>query len=617
MSLNNIYYTFKDGKLWKHNSDSVNRNTFYAASAAESYIEPILNDNPSTIKTFNNISYEGTSGWELDFMQTDISSVGSEPALEDFSLLTLQLTGAADNSIISGEQSVYAKNGESVQWIITAKPKNSDYEFENVNDVILTGSGISIQNPSTITNNSLVFLVTASASANNEIKTVAISGTGASLIFEVSLLTVSIGDSVTSGAVSPALVNYTTSGANNLVVTVSPISTHYVDPGNIVANTSGLSTLQPISASTITRNVIVRNYGSNAYAIDDPANSIDYIKQPILILTKGKTYIFDQSDSSNTGHPIKFSTTSNGTHGGGTEYTTGVTYNGTPGSAGAYTQIVITATTPTLYYYCSNHGGMGDGANITDFVLGYNNGDVLATFPLLVPTSATNNSLGISGSATTLPLITWATPSSGVLTTPVGTSTGNAYSNSPYSAASSRTATLRWTASGTDKVLLPNSHSLTYDVPGYSISSTTLDGTSQEYLENVIVLPPQTSDITATATITGSGEVTASVGTYVSSIAFSASGNTNTSITNSNGATVPIQITADEPWVLLNGTPGTKVVDPDGINFLGSNYPFTINVDDNGTGSSRTAQIEIEKFGNARVTGSATANQTISITQSA
>jgi len=617
LSLNNIYYTFKDGKLWKHNSDSVNRNTFYGASAAESYIEPILNDNPSTIKTFNNISYEGTSGWELDFMQTDISSVGSEPALEDFSLLTLQLTGAADNSIISGEQSVYAKNGEFVQWIITAKPKNSDYEFENVNDVILTGSGISIQSPSIITNNSLVFLVTASASANNEIKTVAISGTGASLIFEVSLLTVSIGDSVTSGAVSPALVNYTTSGANNLVVTVSPISTHYVDPGNIVANTSGLSTLQPISASTITRNVIVRNYGSNAYAIDDPANSIDYIKQPILILTKSKTYIFDQSDSSNTGHPLKFSTTSNGTHGGGTEYTTGVTYNGTPGSAGAYTQIVITATTPTLYYYCSNHGGMGDGTNITDFVLGYNNGDVLATFPLLVPTSATNNSLGISGSATTLPLITWATPSSGVLTTPSGTSAGNAYSNSPYSATSGRTATLRWTASGTDKVLLPSSHSLTYDVPGYSISSTSLDNTSQEYLENVIVLPPQTSDITATAAITGSGEVTASVGTYVSSIAFSASGNTNTSITNSNGATVPIQISATESWVLINGSPGTKIVDPDGIDFLGSNYPFTINVDDNGTGSSRTATITIGVYNNSRVTGAAIGNQTISITQSA
>ena len=617
LSLNNIYYTFSAGKLWKHNDDTVNRNTFYGASAAESYIEPILNDNPSTIKTFNNISYEGTTGWELDFMKTDISSVGEEPALENFSLLTLQLDGAADNSIITGEQSVYAKNSESVQWVITAKPKNSDYNFETINDIVLTGSGVSIQNPSAITNNSLVFLVTGTAGAYNEIKNVSISGTGASLIFEVSLLTVSIGDSVTNGAVSPALATYTTAGANNLNITVSPISTHYIDPGNIVANTSGLSTLQSVSASTINKNVIVRNYGSDKYAIDDPANSIDYIRQPIVVLTKGKTYIFDQSDSSNSGHPLKFSTTADGTHGGGTEYTTGVTYNGTPGSAGAYTQIVVTSTTPTLYYYCENHSGMGNGTNVVNFILGYNNGNILATFPLLVPTTATNNSLGISGPATTLPLITWATPASGMLTTPTGTSVGSGYSNNPYSAASTRTATLRWTVSGTDKVMLPNSHSLTYNVPGTSISTTAIDGASQEYIQNTIVLPPQTSDTTATATITGAGEVTASVGTYVSSITFSASGNTDTSITNANGATVPIQISANQNWVLVNGSPGTKIVDPDGINFVGSNYPFTINVDDNGTGSSRTATITIGVYNNSRVTGSAVANQTITITQNA
>ena len=617
LSLNNVYYTFKNGKLWKHNSESVNRNTFYGASAAESYIEPILNDGPSTVKTFNNISYEGTTGWELDFMQTDISSVGNEPALESFSLLTLQLSGAADNSVITGEQSVYAKNGESVQWIITAKPKNSDYEFENINDVTLTGSGLAIQNPSAITNNNLVFLITGTAGISNEIKTVTISGTGASLIFEISLLTVSVGDSVSNGAVSPALATYTTSGANNLVLTVSPTSTHYIDPGNIVANTSGLTTLQAVPASTVTRNVLVRNYSPNKYAIDDAPNGIEALKQPILILTKGKTYIFDQSNSSNTGHPLKFSTTSDGTHGSGTEYTTGVTYNGTPGSAGAYTQIVVSATTPTLYYYCSVHSGMGNGTNVTDFALGYNNGDVLATFPLLVPTTATNNSLGVSGAATALPLITWATPTSGVLTTPAGTSAGNAYSNSPYSANTTRTATLRWTASGTDKVLLPSSYSLAYDVPGYSISGTTVDNVSQEYLEKVIVIPPSASNLTATSTITGSGEVTASVGTYVGSISFTASGNTDTTITNSNGATVPIQISADQPWVLLNSTPGTKVVDPDGIDFLGSNYPFTINVDDNGTGSSRTATVTIAVYGNSRVTGTAIANQTISITQSA
>ena len=73
--------------------------------------------------------------------------------------------------------------------------------------------------------------------------------------------------------------------------------------------------------------------------------------------------MFDQSDSSNAGHPLRFSTTANGTHGGGTEYTTGVTVTGTPGQAGAKTTIVVAASAPTLYYYCNVHSGMGGQAN--------------------------------------------------------------------------------------------------------------------------------------------------------------------------------------------------------------------------------------------------------------
>ena len=68
--------------------------------------------------------------------------------------------------------------------------------------------------------------------------------------------------------------------------------------------------------------------------------------QPTISLIKGNTYIFDQSDSSNDGHPLQFSTTSNGTHGGGTAYTTGVTTVGTAGQAGAYVQIVTSDSTP-------------------------------------------------------------------------------------------------------------------------------------------------------------------------------------------------------------------------------------------------------------------------------
>ena len=56
-----------------------------------------------------------------------------------------------------------------------------------------------------------------------------------------------------------------------------------------------------------------------------------------------------------------------------TAFTTGVTTNGTPGSAGAYTQIIVSDSTPSvLHYQCSAHGYMGWAAttstrNLTGF----------------------------------------------------------------------------------------------------------------------------------------------------------------------------------------------------------------------------------------------------------
>ena len=88
---------------------------------------------------------------------------------------------------------------------------------------------------------------------------------------------------------------------------------------------------------------------SNGYTIDG-------VEGPFLNMKVGNTYRFNQADSTNGSHPLRFYYDAGKT----TQYSTGVTTNGTPGSAGAYTQIVVSETTPNiLYYQCSSHGYMG------------------------------------------------------------------------------------------------------------------------------------------------------------------------------------------------------------------------------------------------------------------
>ena len=137
---------------------------------------------------------------------------------------------------------------------------------------------------------------------------------------------------------------------------------------------------------------------------------LDGLEAPALRLTGvdasnsayAQYYRFDQSDSSNSGHPLRFYLDSAKS----TEYTTGVTNTGSspaPGSSGAYTQIAVDETTPNiLYYQCSSHGYMGN--HVTNIGNKINSnlvtiGDVTVGSKLKMPTNTANKILVADGTS--------------------------------------------------------------------------------------------------------------------------------------------------------------------------------------------------------------------------
>jgi hypothetical protein len=104
---------------------------------------------------------------------------------------------------------------------------------------------------------------------------------------------------------------------------------------------------------------VVNVGGSNKYFIDGRQQyGLNLVKDRAL-------FTFDQSDSSNSGHPLRFYLDEGRT----IPFTTNVQTIGTPGNAGAYTQIFVANDGPTtLYYQCSIHAGMGGKTNFQPLI---------------------------------------------------------------------------------------------------------------------------------------------------------------------------------------------------------------------------------------------------------
>jgi len=178
-----------------------------------------------------------------------------------------------------------------------------------------------------------------------------------SVDFSESLATVT-GTPLTSAVGSVVINTFTTNltAPNAAIGGVGSVTLTGVEAN---ATPNGVSATGGTGAAIVSTNVV----SSFAITVASGKFYIDGSEAPTGTLNEGSTYTFDQSHSSNSGHPLRFSTTPDGTHASGVEYTTGVVTSGTPGNAGAYTRITVASGAPTLYYYCTNHSGMGGQAN--------------------------------------------------------------------------------------------------------------------------------------------------------------------------------------------------------------------------------------------------------------
>ena len=65
ISMNNTYYSYSNGELWEHDAIDVPHNNFYG-SQYKSTIQLEINDNPSVIKSYKTLGYEGSENWTAE-----------------------------------------------------------------------------------------------------------------------------------------------------------------------------------------------------------------------------------------------------------------------------------------------------------------------------------------------------------------------------------------------------------------------------------------------------------------------------------------------------------------------------------------------------------------------
>jgi len=272
---------------------------------------------------------------------------------------------------------------------------------------------------------------------------------------------------VSSSVTASSLVTASFSG-NTLTFTKGDASTFGVVIPDVSGSAGSFVTTSSFNAYTasVTQSIVtatVTNVGSQYYQIDG-------IQAPKLSFVPGPTYRFDLSGIVGS-HPFKFSTSANGP----TEYTTGVT----SGSNFIQIEVGYDTTTP-LYYYCTNHNGMGNEIN----VLGIDKLVTTASFNAYTASQSTG-SLMTTGSVSGN-VLTFTKADASTFSLTVATGSGGGGAAFPYTGSAEITGSLGITgsfrgyvntlsvASSTASIDMNNGNFFTLNLPTSSTTHITM-----------------------------------------------------------------------------------------------------------------------------------------------
>jgi hypothetical protein len=154
------FFTTNGTSVWKHYSTDVNRSNFYGTDNKSS-VKLILNPDPTRVKTFKTIDYEGTNGWEVISLVSDDTGTdfvngvwvnNSEQGTSNADPATFTLTNPGSGLYVTGNNVGTSTDGFGVGMkvniiasggisAITISDPGFGYEPGDVQTVLANGSG--------------------------------------------------------------------------------------------------------------------------------------------------------------------------------------------------------------------------------------------------------------------------------------------------------------------------------------------------------------------------------------------------------------------------------------------------------------------------------------------